>query len=394
MLVDLAFQETSQLDGTSHLLSGTQCQLVHINRYDSDTGHIGWVTWAGLGSKGAQSALAAVRKIFPTFDPTRLVLKADVNRWNKIIYLDGQTVSAPFVEVSKGVVDDRIINIASKVLRLRHSYVVPITIQGRIVGSLAYHSSRQFTSAQTKSCQAFTHQAALALENALLLEQLSSERDVLKQAVEVLGKASAETNSQTAYLLRSIIQSSLLAVSQRLSETESSITLDPTRTTAMLQEVREIIGKLQTGEISLAAERLYPALLRVSLGSAVKSFVNKLGNNPGITLTLSPKFSEMDGPNLQVIPEASAFTAYRIIELAVSGITAQRSPTSLEILLDITNDSVIALDIQEKEGSFDIDEMKKSQDFKVINALVTQSKGSWNVSRVNGIGISIHVSIP
>lgn len=108
----------------------TGATLVFLAEFQPGSSDVRLMAWSGLGSALVQRALAVIRRFFPSFDPTRVIAKADVNSWNRAVYFDGETVAAPLQEVAAGIVDDRILHIATAITGIRYSRVCPLLIVG------------------------------------------------------------------------------------------------------------------------------------------------------------------------------------------------------------------------------------------------------------------------
>ena len=153
------------------------------------------MAWAGLQHALIERAAAMVQRFWPDFEFEHFVGRADANEWLRRGYLEGEAFSAPLAEVATGLVDDRVIRIASSVAELRHSFHHPLLIEGRVEGAIVLFTAEEPDEAARRSCAAFARQAALTLENARLLEQARRTRaeleavfDAIDDAVLVIGQ--------------------------------------------------------------------------------------------------------------------------------------------------------------------------------------------------------------
>ncbi|HEY3108902.1 MAG TPA: PAS domain-containing protein [Chloroflexota bacterium] len=176
-------------------LAVTQARLVILTRFDAGSGLVETMAWAGVQHALIERAAARVRRFWPDFEIKHFVGPADANEWLRRGYLAGEAFSAPLAEVATGLVDDRVVRIASSVAGLRHSFHYPLLIEGRVEGAIVLFTAEQPDEAARRICAAFARQAALPLENARLLEQARRTRaeleavfDATEDALVVIGQ--------------------------------------------------------------------------------------------------------------------------------------------------------------------------------------------------------------
>jgi PAS domain S-box-containing protein len=161
-------------------LAVTQARLVILTRFDAGSGLVETMAWAGVQHAEIEHAAARVRRFWPDFEIKHFVGPADANKWLRRGYLAGEAFSAPLAEVASGLVDDRVLRIASSVAGLRHSFHYPLLIEGRVEGAIVLFTAEEPDEAARRICAAFARQAALTLENARLLEQARRTRAELE----------------------------------------------------------------------------------------------------------------------------------------------------------------------------------------------------------------------
>ena len=150
-------------------------RIVVLTRLDPDGQEAQTVAWSGLQRSRGREALAAAQRLIPGFEPTHVTTRPTVNEYQRRIFLDGQAVEAPYPDLARGIVDDRILGLGALILGIRHSFTCPLKVSGRVAGSLSFMLTKPFTDAQRRTCEAFARQVSLSLENVYLLEALQAE---------------------------------------------------------------------------------------------------------------------------------------------------------------------------------------------------------------------------
>jgi PAS domain S-box-containing protein len=142
------------------------------------------VAWAGLQQPRVQRALTAISHLLPSFDATRVTTRADVNRYQATVLLEGKTVAGPLPDLASGVVDQRILQLAGTIVGLRHIFICPLIVLDHVEGSLSFLVSEALTARQQRICEAFARQVSLTLENAQLLEALERQMAQVRESEE------------------------------------------------------------------------------------------------------------------------------------------------------------------------------------------------------------------
>jgi PAS domain-containing protein len=167
----------------------TGARMVHFAWYDPATGMVQTGAWSGAGTAPVHHALAAARRALPAFDVLHVRFAADVNPFNRRVFVDGEAVEGPFADAVAGTVPPAAAAAATRVAGLRYTFSCPLLVRGAVAGTLAYHTSAPLQPAQRATCEAFARQAALTLENARLHEQAERARAELEAFVDAAADA-------------------------------------------------------------------------------------------------------------------------------------------------------------------------------------------------------------
>jgi PAS domain S-box-containing protein len=165
-------------------LAGTGARVTVLARFDPHTQAVRTVAWAGLQAPRVQRALTVISRLLPSFDPTRVTTRADVNRFQSAVLLEGKTVAGPLPALASGVVDERILQLAGTIVGLRHVFICPLIVLDHVEGSLSFLVGEALTARQQRVCEAFARQVSLTLENAQLLEALERQMAQVRESEE------------------------------------------------------------------------------------------------------------------------------------------------------------------------------------------------------------------
>ena len=160
--------------------AATGARLVHFAWYDPATGVVQAGAWSGPGTAPVRRALSAARRVLPGFDVLRVRFRADVNPFNRRVFLGGEAVAGAFADAVAGTVPPTAAAAAVRVAGLRHTFSCPLLVRGAVAGTLAYHTPAPLRPRQRATCEAFARQAALTLENARLRAEAERARAELE----------------------------------------------------------------------------------------------------------------------------------------------------------------------------------------------------------------------
>src|SRR4051812_37101871 len=194
--------------------AATGARLVVFARFDPERQEARVEAWAASHASVIQYGLAAVAQFDPHFDPGRVAIKANVNRWAQRLYLEGLPVAAPFEEIAQGTVDARIVHVASAVLGLVHGLLCPVIVGDSVAGSLGFYTPEVMTNTQRRTAEAFSRQVALTLENEQVLAAERRQRRIahdLHQAALGIAAPVPDDSAGVTALLATIVEAAVAA---------------------------------------------------------------------------------------------------------------------------------------------------------------------------------------
>ena len=167
---------------TSNARDATGSRLVVLSWYDAKGQTVRFAEWSGISSGPVRLAMDAASKLVPGFSPFDITVDLSVSPITRSAYETGESMVAEFDEISRGVVDDRIIQLAMSIGGLKNVYLCPLKSEGEVIGSLSFITTEALSPTTRRVCDAFSQQVSLMVENSRLLER---ERDEVSQLKEM-----------------------------------------------------------------------------------------------------------------------------------------------------------------------------------------------------------------
>ena len=160
----------------------TGARLVVLAWFDEATQTVWPGEWSNISSGPVRLALDAAEKLVPGFNPFDLTIDLNQHPFTQSAYAMGIPLIAGFEAMSRGIVDDRILQLAMSIGGLEHVYLCLLKSGEQVVGSLSFVMAEELSATTRRVCDAFSHQASLTVENTRVLER---ERDQVAQLEEL-----------------------------------------------------------------------------------------------------------------------------------------------------------------------------------------------------------------
>jgi signal transduction histidine kinase len=374
--------------------AATQARLVILTRFDPVRREARMMAWSARHAGPSQHALAAATRLFPTFDPAKVVVPVDLNRYSRQVYLEGRMVLAPFLAVAAGSVDDRILQLASTIAGIRHALICPLKSGDRVLGALGFLTARELTEPQRRICEAFVRQATLTLENAHLLALLQEQVAALEASRRRITAAEERLRREIAELLHGRVQTRLLVAWHRLGECEQLLEHSPAQARTLLREVRAQLDEIREREVREASHLLHPAIIRVGLGPAIRSLAARFQEHLRVVVQQDPALAPLDDPAQNQIPEPVRLAAYRFVEEALNNVWRHAAARTVTIALERAGERQLAVRVQDDGQGFDPAQLHPGLGLSAIAARVAQVGGTWQLTSAAGQGTCLSAVFP
>jgi signal transduction histidine kinase len=227
--------------------------------------------------------------------------------------------------------------------------LAPLEAGGKVRGLLVVTGSG-LTEADLPTVTTFAHQAAIAIQNAELLDMVTEQRAGLERLSARLMRAQEEERARLSRELHDEIGQALTAMSINLAEIEKQLPAElapPVR--ERLAETSALID--QTSQrISALTLDLRPTLLDdLGLVSAIRWYVSRYAERTGLDVQM-----EVVGLGERLDPEVET-ALYRVVQEALTNAARHAEATKVRIHLERQEGLVTAL-IEDNGRGFEIPE--------------------------------------
>jgi signal transduction histidine kinase len=267
----------------------------------------------------------------------------------------------------------------------KQSIVAPLVVHGQVYGLLSV-TGGGLTEADVPAVSAFANQAAIAIENAQLLEQVVRQRRNLERLSAQLIDAQEMERGRISRELHDEIGQALTAISINLAEMEKE------RTSERLAETRALADDTLEQVRALALD-LRPSLLDdLGLVPALRWYVNRHAQRLDIPVEL-----EVTGSRERLPPEV-AIALYRIVQEALTNVARHAHATHAHVRLG-RNPSGVVVIVEDDGQGFDVEELAREAEAHGVGLIGMRERvallgGRFLVESHPGRGTRLWVEIP
>jgi signal transduction histidine kinase len=374
--------------------AATGARIVVLSGYDAATGDVRPIACSGLQSGAVQRGIEAIRAFLPGFDISAVTVRADANACQAALYAHGRPISASLAQFAEGVVDSRVVHVASAVVGIRHSFAYPVKVQEQVVGALSFHTAHLLTDPQQRVCETFATLASATLENAGLLLALRGRTKGPQPSVEGAATADERMRREKADLLYEQVRSQLIVVRHRLGECERLMDTDPIAAKALLAEVRAEMDSLGEENVRKAGRLLPSSVIRGGLVPAVRSLAARFSDYFRVVVRTNPLLERADSTMDNRITEPLRLAVYRVLEEALSNVYRHAEAGRADIVLEATEDGCLTLTVRDDGHGFDPDSVAPGLGLSSIAERVSRLGGVWGLNSGPGQGTALWARIP
>jgi signal transduction histidine kinase len=375
-------------------LVATGALFVHVSAFDAESGLLHTAASAGLHLGTVQAAIAAIRRALPGWSVEKLTVRADGNPVNRAVYYDGRTVAAPLHETIEGIVDHRVAQVGITVLGIRQSLICPLIVRGRVAGAISFHTRDRPDEPRRRTCEAFARQAALALENGELLEEVRARARELRRTRQRTAATEERLRSDIAERLHGTVQNRLLIAWHRLGAARDQVREDPDAAVRILDEVREQLERLREQDVRAASHQLHPAIVRIGLLPAVRSLVRDLEGQLAIAIESDQTFQWLDDPAERRLPERLRLAVYRVVEEALANVVRHAGAGRTEIRLTAADGRAVEVVVRDDGRGFEPATAERGLGLSTVAERVDLADGTWSIQSAPGHGTTLWARFP
>lgn len=244
-----------------------------------------------------------------------------------------------------------------------------------------------------ETADAYSRQAALAAENARLLETVREQLAELRLARGRIAAAEERLRREISELLHSRVQTRLLVAWHQLGQIAGLVHERPQEAVSALEQVREEIDQIREREIRRASHQLHPAVIRVGLVPALRSLAARFDEQFSVTLDVDPAVTALDDPADNKIAEELRLTAYRAAEEALANVARHAAARRAVLGLRLDGER-LRLWIEDDGRGFDPSARGDGLGLTSIAMRVEAIGGDWQLRSAPGAGTTFTLVIP
>jgi signal transduction histidine kinase len=278
-------------------------------------------------------------------------------------------------------------------LGLDQSIVAPLTVGGEVCGLLAV-TGGELAEADVPAITGFANQAAIALENARLLDRITKHEQELQKLSTRLIEAQEEERGRISRELHDEIGQVLTAMSINVAEIEKRLPqeLEPAIKERLAETVA--LSEQMSKQISALALDLRPSLLDdLGLMPALRWYLSRYTERSGIQV-------RMEAVDLEKRLHPEVETAlYRVVQEALTNVARHARATNVRLRLEHKAASVVAT-IEDNGQGFDTEKVarrrapERGAGLLGMRERVTLLGGSFRVESVPQGGTRLSAAIP
>lgn len=269
---------------------------------------------------------------------------------------------------------------------------VPLVVRNEVIGyvTLDSHYVNAYSQTDADLAQAFANQAAVAIDNAHLFEQVSIGRRRLQSLAHRLVEIQEKERRYVARELHDEAGQALASLKVKIHLLEKDLD-NPEAISLHLAELKATIDGVSENLHRLAMD-LHPATLdHLGLIPALRHYVETFGKQHGLILHF-----ETVGLEDKRLPATMEINIYRIIQEALANIVRHAQATHASVLIERRGASIIT--IAEDNGSgFNPDDTTRSGGRLGLLSMRERAEmmsGILEIESSPEIGTTIYVEIP
>jgi len=269
---------------------------------------------------------------------------------------------------------------------------VPILVSDKVMGIVVLGKTQPgyFTQEHARSTEALVSQAAVAIQNAWLFEQVRSGRERLQLLSRRLVEIQEAERRYIARELHDQAGQSLTSLILGLGQLEKGAN-NPSVVKAKTNELKLLANNIQEDLHRLAVDLRPASLDHLGLVSALDQLVaSYVGNSQLKTKFKSIGISEADRLSAEV--EA---TLYRIVQEALTNVTRHAQATRVDVILERRNDSILVI-VEDNGIGFDaaLAYNKDRLGLVGIRERIEMVGGNLTIESIIGRGTTLVVEVP
>jgi PAS domain S-box-containing protein len=233
---------------------------------------------------------------------------------------------------------------------------LPILIHEQVRGYLELISfeEKEFDQVQAALVQALVHQAAVALENAQLFEQVRISEAQIKKMARELVSAQEKERRRIARDLHDDAGQSLIALLINLHLIRLDLPQDLEVARENLADAEKMTKNTMQKLRLLTHDLRPPELDALGLNPVLKDMCQSLEQHTHIAI-------EYQGEELKQLPEIVTISLYRVLQEALTNVIKHSGATHVQVILG-SDEQALALSVKDNGSGFDDADLARATD--------------------------------
>jgi PAS domain S-box-containing protein len=267
---------------------------------------------------------------------------------------------------------------------------VPLLARGEVAGLLAL-SKREidyFNEGHVKLAEAMSSQASIAVENAILFEQMKASTARMKLLSRRLLESHESERRAIARDLHDEAGQALVSLRFGLRLLEREIG-DPGRVTGRVAELVQRTDTVIDALHRLAADLRPASLEYVGLETALREYSRSTGAKLGLSVRFKAR-----GFTSERLPTAVETALYRVVQEAMTNVVRHAHATRVDVLAECRGDRVMVM-VEDDGVGFEPDQVERGDHFGLLGLRERAEAldGTLVVESVPGVGTTIVVEV-
>lgn len=267
---------------------------------------------------------------------------------------------------------------------------VPLMVQSEVIGCLTLSSQRvaAYGRVEAALAQAFANQAAVAVQNARLFEQVRVGRKRLKSLSHRLVEVQETERRYVARELHDEASQALTSLMVGLHLLEREV--ERPEVSARVGELKQMTNNVLENLHRLAMDLRPASLDHVGLIAALRQYVEAFERQHGLSMQF-----EVVGLDAERLPPTVETNLYRIVQEALTNVVRHAQATHVDVLLERRDDQVVTI-VEDNGIGFDFEATGQSTRLGLLGMRERAEMlgGTLAVESSPNIGTTIYVEVP
>jgi signal transduction histidine kinase len=268
---------------------------------------------------------------------------------------------------------------------------VPLFARGDVAGlfSLSKREPDYFNDEHMRVAEAMSSQASVAVENAVLFEQMQASAVRMQSLSRRLVEVQESERRNIARELHDEAGQALVSLRYGLRLLEREIG-EGERVTERVAELVQRTDAVIDGLHRLAADLRPASLDHLGLEAALRQYSRSAGSKPGLAVRFKAR-----GFTGERLPAAIETDLYRVAQEAMTNVVRHARATRVDVLVERRGDSVMVM-VEDDGVGFEPDQVQRGDHFGLlgIRERAEALGGTLTVESAPGAGTTVVVEVP